>query len=249
MATVQIRTRARGFLVNAYTGEEITGADVDAQWEENANTITSGSYDIDFSAYDDQDINMVDNKLRIKAEVYARSLPSGYSFSKWELVATNRHGDTNTYSSNSNPSHANGSSNGWALEDFIGDSTTSGRRATLDFYLYIAKGVTLSYDANGGVGAPEPTSGDEGMFSISEDVPSRSGYYFLGWALDSSATEAQYSPGQDIEVNDSMTLYAVWSEEPGPGPGPSPTPHSGHLTRNKTSGYLEFGPTGHLVYD
>lgn len=251
MATVQIRTRARGFLINANTGEEITGANVDAQWEENVNTITSGSYDIDFSAYDDQDIHMVDNKLRIKAEVYERSIPSGYVFLKWELVATNRYGDTNTYSSDSNPSHANGSSNGWALESFIGDSTTSGRRATLDFYLYITRipgpePITLSYDANGGEGAPQSEESGTGIFTISDAVPVFATYTFLGWSLDQQATSPEYHAGDSITITESATLYAVWQ---GYTPTPEPTTKSGYLLRGSSSPYLTYkASSGHLAY-
>lgn len=146
------------------------------------------------------------------------------------------------------------SSVGWNIFSLIEGHTgsASSKRAQVVFYAYFRprlKEVTLSYDANGGTGAPEPTTAEEGTFSISNDTPTKSGFYFLGWALTPTAEVAEYAPGQNIEIHDDVILYAVWGLEPGPDPGPSPAPHSGYLTRNKASGYLEFGPTGHLVYD
>ena len=75
---------------------------------------------------------------------------------------------------------------------------------------------TLSYDANGGSGAPN--SQDSGYvatashtFTISSAQPARSGYAFAGWATTSSATAAAYAPGGTITVSANTTLYAVWT--------------------------------------
>ena len=146
------------------------------------------------------------------------------------------------------------SSVGWDIFSLIEGHTGSAaaKRAQVVFYAYFKprlKEVTLSYDANGGTGAPEPTTAEEGAFSISDETPTRSGFYFLGWALTPTAEEAEYAPGQNIEIHDDVTLYAVWGLQPGPGPGPGPAPHRGYLTRNKASGYLQFVSSGHLAYD
>ena len=68
---------------------------------------------------------------------------------------------------------------------------------------------TLQYDANGGSGAPEKYVGN-GNITLSATLPTRNGYYFLGWATSSNATTAQYQPGASYYLNGSKTLYAVW---------------------------------------
>ena len=72
----------------------------------------------------------------------------------------------------------------------------------------------LKYNANGGSGAPgtqtQITSTASTRFIISSVKPTRNGYYFKGWALDSAANVAQYQPGTDIDVTDLTQLYAVW---------------------------------------
>lgn len=246
MATVPIYTKARGFLVDAITEDPITDIEVSAFWDENTNVSTLLSYPIDFDGYTNKTIDMVDDKLRIKA--YARTIPEGYAFSKWELVVTDRKGNSTTLSSDSNPSHKNGSSNGWVLEELIGDSTSGTGRATLDFYLYLVKQVTITYDANGGEGAPEAETVDQGSYTISETEPTWSGRTFSGWATSAEATQAQYSAGQTITVNADITLYAVWDGEAPTPPGPTPGPHSGYLTMS-ASGSLQYTSSGYLAYD
>lgn len=71
---------------------------------------------------------------------------------------------------------------------------------------------TVSYDANGGSGAPgSQTKTQDITLTLSGTKPTRSGYTFLGWATSSSATSATYQPGGSYTANASVTLYAVWS--------------------------------------
>ena len=71
---------------------------------------------------------------------------------------------------------------------------------------------TVSYDANGGSGAPSSqTKTQDVTLTLSSTKPTRSGYTFLGWATSSSATSASYQPGGSYTANASITLYAVWS--------------------------------------
>ena len=71
---------------------------------------------------------------------------------------------------------------------------------------------TVSYDANGGSGAPNSqTKTQDVTLTLSGTKPTRSGYTFLGWATSSSATSASYQPGGSYTANASVTLYAVWS--------------------------------------
>lgn len=72
---------------------------------------------------------------------------------------------------------------------------------------------TLSYNANGGSGAPSSQSAagvGSAKFTISSTSPTRSGYVFKGWATSSTATSASYQPGGTITISANTTLYAVW---------------------------------------
>ena len=70
---------------------------------------------------------------------------------------------------------------------------------------------TVTYDANGGTGAPEPqkkTAGKE--LKLSTVKPARTGYIFKGWAVKASATKADYAAGASYTADADITLYAVW---------------------------------------
>ena len=70
---------------------------------------------------------------------------------------------------------------------------------------------TVSYNANGGSGAPgSQTKIQDVALTLSSTKPTRSGYTFLGWATSSSATSANYSAGGSYTSNAGVTLYAVW---------------------------------------
>lgn len=72
---------------------------------------------------------------------------------------------------------------------------------------------TISYNANGGSGAPVSQSVFATYsYEISTTVPTRSNYNFLGWATSSSATEAEYLPGESVVISGNLQLYAVWSQ-------------------------------------
>ena len=72
---------------------------------------------------------------------------------------------------------------------------------------------TVSYNANGGSGAPSAqTKTKDISLTLSTTRPTRAGYNFLGWATSSSATSAQYQPGSTYTANANITLYAVWEE-------------------------------------
>ncbi len=70
----------------------------------------------------------------------------------------------------------------------------------------------VAFDANGGSGAPESLEVIEETAALPSDKPTYSGHDFLGWATSSSATSAEYQPGETISLSDNITLYAVWEE-------------------------------------
>lgn len=70
---------------------------------------------------------------------------------------------------------------------------------------------TISYNANGGSGAPaNQTKWNGTALTLSSTKPTRTGYTFLGWATSSTATSATYSAGGSFTANANTTLYAVW---------------------------------------
>lgn len=69
---------------------------------------------------------------------------------------------------------------------------------------------TVSYNANGGSGAPSSQSKYYGKtLTLSSTKPTRTGYTFKGWATSSSGSVA-YASGASYTANASATLYAVW---------------------------------------
>lgn len=70
---------------------------------------------------------------------------------------------------------------------------------------------TVSYNANGGSGAPSnQTKYRDKTLTLSSTKPTRTGYTFLGWSTSSTATSASYSAGGSYTSNSAVTLYAVW---------------------------------------
>jgi len=72
---------------------------------------------------------------------------------------------------------------------------------------------TISYNANGGTGAPASQTKTYGeSITLSATAPTRTNYTFLGWATSATATTAQYQPGGTFTLNANTTLYAVWKK-------------------------------------
>lgn len=69
---------------------------------------------------------------------------------------------------------------------------------------------TVSYNANGGTGAPDNQKKIYGsVLTLSSVRPTRGGYVFMGWAT-SSAGDVAYMPGSTYGADADVTLYAVW---------------------------------------
>lgn len=70
---------------------------------------------------------------------------------------------------------------------------------------------TISYNANGGSGAPASQSKNHGTnITLSTTEPTYVGYLFQGWATSSSATIPEFLPGDSFGTDANTTLYAVW---------------------------------------
>ena len=71
---------------------------------------------------------------------------------------------------------------------------------------------TVSYNANGGSGAPVAQTKTAGTaLTLSSTKPTRTGYTFKGWATSASGSVA-YQPGSSFATDANTTLYAVWEK-------------------------------------
>ena len=74
-------------------------------------------------------------------------------------------------------------------------------------------GYQISYDANGGTGAPKEQRKVHGTeLKISETIPTRTGYEFEGWSTTNTATTAELKAGGNYTTDKAVKLYAVWKK-------------------------------------
>lgn len=73
---------------------------------------------------------------------------------------------------------------------------------------------TVSYNANGGSGAPSSQTKWHGeSLTLSSTKPTKSGYTFVGWNTSSTATTSNHNPGSSYTSNAALTLYAIWKKD------------------------------------
>lgn len=97
--------------------------------------------------------------------------------------------------------------NGNIIEKFDTSSTDG-------FYVTLLGEYTVSYNANGGVGGPDPqTKYMESSLILSSTRPVQTGYTFKGWSTSSTVTSVMYQPGENYTDNRDITLYAVWEQD------------------------------------
>ena len=107
---------------------------------------------------------------------------------------------------------------GWATSSSATSASYSAgasysSNADLTLYAVWKKNTTytLSYNANGGSGAPSSQTGSA-SYTIPSTEPTKTGYTFLGWATSSDAKTVDYIPGDTISISANKTLYAVWKK-------------------------------------
>lgn len=112
---------------------------------------------------------------------------TGYSFLGWSTSST---ATSATYSA--------------------GGNYTANAAATL-YAVWKANTYTVTYNANGGTGAPASQTKTYGVtLTLSGTKPTRTNYTFKGWGTSASATTVTYSAGASYTNNAAITLYAVW---------------------------------------
>lgn len=91
-----------------------------------------------------------------------------------------------------------------------GGNYTANAAATL-YAVWKANTYTVSYNANGGTGAPASQTKTYGKtLTLSGTKPTRTNYTFKGWGTSASATTVSYAAGGSYTTNAAITLYAVW---------------------------------------
>lgn len=95
-----------------------------------------------------------------------------------------------------------------------GANYTANSAATL--YAIWRKTITLTYDANGGSGAPSSQTGyaynsnTSVSLTISSTKPTKTGYTCIGWSTSSTATTPSYNFSTAYSFSANTKLYAVW---------------------------------------
>lgn len=84
--------------------------------------------------------------------------------------------------------------------------------ATASVVIAAKTSYTVTYNANGGSGAPaSQTKQKDVTLKLSTTVPTRTGYTFKGWGTSSTTTTVSYAPGANYTQNANITLYAIWT--------------------------------------
>lgn len=97
-----------------------------------------------------------------------------------------------------------------SVEYASGANYTSNSAVTL-YAVWKANTYIVSYDANGGSGAPGNQTKTYGVnLTLSSVIPTRTNYNFLGWGTSAGATTIAYEPGSAYTGNTALTLYAIW---------------------------------------
>ena len=102
----------------------------------------------------------------------------------------------------------------------------------------LAKGFTITYNANGGTGAPAAQSKGTGeSVKISSTKPTKSGYTFKNWNTLIGGNGITYNPGDTYSENADLNLYAQWTSSGSSGGGSTATKYT-----------LTYNPNGGSVY-
>lgn len=79
--------------------------------------------------------------------------------------------------------------------------------------IYVGKNHTVTYNANGGYGAPNSQTKKYGsLLTLSSVEPTKDGFSFVGWSTSKDSRKVSYTPSGKYNSELDITLYAVWVE-------------------------------------
>lgn len=163
-------------------------------------------------------LKMTDNKsIRVEAKPSYKITFNGNGGSGAPSSQTKWYGESLTLSS-TKPTKTGYTFKGWSTSSTAtgatysaGGSYTDNKAATL-YAVWKAETYTISYNANGGSGAPESQTKTHGKdLTLSSTKPTRTNYNFEGWTNDPNSTEIIWTAGGKYTIDASRKLYAVWS--------------------------------------
>lgn len=124
--------------------------------------------------------------------------------------------DTTLTLSSTKPTRTGHTFQGWATSSSGSVAYTAGasytKNAAVTLYaVWKANTYTVTYNANGGSGAPARQTKTYGKtLTLSNTKPTRTNYTFKGWGTSASTSTVSYAAGGSYTTNASITLYAVW---------------------------------------
>lgn len=84
-------------------------------------------------------------------------------------------------------------------------------KATKAFTIPTITTYAITYNANGGTGAPTGQTKWYGEdINLQAGIPTRAGYSFKCWNTKQDGTGTNYNPSQKYSTNAALTLYAIW---------------------------------------
>lgn len=135
---------------------------------------------------------------------------SGYSLGVWTTTTIPTKTGYDFVGWNQNSSATTGLGSNDYFYFYFPPSTSAQSQGTTVYAIWKAKTYTVSYNANGGSGAPSNQTKTYGVnLTLSSTRPTRTNYNFKGWATSASGSVA-YQPGGTYSSNAAVTLYAVW---------------------------------------
>ena len=72
---------------------------------------------------------------------------------------------------------------------------------------------TVTFDANGGVGATIIQAAPGGSVTLRANTFTREGYVFAAWSENENGGGTTYADGDTVTITEDLTLYAVWAVE------------------------------------
>ena len=128
------------------------------------------------------------------ATAYATPTRDGYDFGSWKYTGT-----TLGY---------------WSNNSVYPNKYHKGQWEHGDITLYaqwVKKTYTVTYNANGGTGAPGAQTKNYGVdLTLSSGIPTRTGYDFISWNTKADGTGTTYKPSAKYTANANLVLYAQW---------------------------------------
>ena len=123
---------------------------------------------------------------------------------------------TNLTLSSAKPTRTGYTFQGWGTSasdtsvDYAAGATYTANAGITLYAIWKANTYTVSYNANGGSGAPGSQTKTYGVnLTLSSTIPTRTNYNFLGWSTSASGSVV-YAAGATYTNNSAVTLYAVW---------------------------------------